>query len=319
MKCVLVDRDSLDKGDLDFSCLARHVSNIEIHKHVANEQLLDLINNADIVISNKVILDRQTLSACENLKLICVAATGTNNIDIQAASELGIAVSNARAYATPSVTEHVFALILNLMRNLTDYQVAACDGHWSGSHEFCYIEKPIVELSGKVLGIVGYGELGKAVARLARAFGMTVLISQRPGVSGLTEGRLSLVDMLPQIDVLTLHCPLDVNTANLIDIKMLKLMKPEAILINTARGGIINEDDLVEALSNGFIAGAGIDVLEKEPPDVDNVLLNQAGLNLVITPHVAWASRESRQRLVVEICKNIESFNTGKVRNAVTA
>jgi len=317
MKCVLLDRASMDKDDLDFSVLENLVSELQSHDHVEDDELISAVGDADVIVTNKVVIDRRIVSACDKLKLICVAATGINNVDIQAAREFGIAVCNARAYATPSVVEHVFAMIMTLMRNLNNYQKASCDGRWSGSREFCYIDKPIIELSSKVLGIVGYGELGKAVARVAAAFGMEVIVAQRPGDEQCAEGRVMLTDLLPQVDVLSLHCPLDSNTSNLIDIDAMKLMKPESILINTARGGVVNEQDLLRALQEKLIAGAGLDVLLNEPPDRDYPLLRQTGLNLVLTPHIAWASREARQRLVDEIYNNIQAFMAGNVRNSV--
>ena len=317
MNCVLLDRASMDTGDLDWSELRSCVKSLKSYDFVDPSQMREILQNADVVVTNKVVLDRKVLSTCKRLKLICVAATGTNNIDRQAAAENGIVVSNARGYATASVVEHAFSMMTSLMRNMGDYQQAATDGRWASSHEFCFLDRSISELSGKCIGIVGYGVLGRAIEKLAIAFGMTVLIAQRPGSLAALEGRVALEDMLPRVDILSLHCPLSESTKNLIDLAMFKRMKPGAILVNTARGGIVNEQDLEQALRIGLIAGAGIDVLSEEPPQSDNILLQQKGLNLLVTPHVAWASREARQRLVAEIVSNINAFTAGEPRNIV--
>ena len=274
------------------------------------------IRGADVIISNKVVLDQGCLQHGVSAGLICVAATGTNNVDLGAAAQAGIAVTNVRGYATPSVTEHVFALMLALVRNLRDYQRLVAAGRWQRSEHFCLLDSPIFELAGRTLGIVGYGELGQAVARVARAFDMQVLIAARPGTTP-GPGRVELEQMLTEVDVLSLHCPLSDNTVNLIAAEQLALMKPDALLINTARGGIVDEQALATALRSGRIGGAAVDVLATEPPGEESPLLAGNIPNLIVTPHIAWASRESRQRLVYEIAANIQAWMRGEARNRV--
>ena len=313
---TLLDLATLYRDDLDLSPLQRNCPDLSLHAATAPEQVLERIQGRQLVISNKVVLNRATLEASPDLKLICIAATGTNNVDLDAARELGIAVSNVLAYATPAVVQHVFALILSLTTRLHDYRDAVARGDWRRSEQFCLLDYPIRELAGLKLGIVGYGELGQAVARVAEAFGMSVSIAQRPGGEP-RPGRLPLPELLPEVDVLSLHCPLTEATRGLIGEEELRLMKPDALLINTARGGIVDETALLSALWEGRIGGAGVDVLTEEPPVAGNALLEPDIPNLIVTPHVAWASRESRQRLVNEIGLNIAAFLAGKERNRV--
>jgi glycerate dehydrogenase len=266
------------------------------------------------VICNKVKLDRQTLLQHPQLKLICIAATGSNNIDLKSAQELNIAVTNVLAYATPSVVQHVFALLLSLTTRLTEIRSAIVSGEWSRSPHFSLLHYPVHELAGKKIGIIGYGELGQAVARVAECFGMQVLVAQRDA-QGTRKDRLPLHSLLSAVDVLSIHCPLTAETNNLIDEPELNLMKPTALLINTARGGIVNETALLRALQTKKIAGAALDVLSIEPPPVNHILLQNQLPNLIITPHVAWASREARQRCLSEIALNIAAFKRGVLRN----
>ncbi len=286
------------------------------HAATGSDETLERIRDATIVVSNKVVLDRERLRQARRLQLICIAATGTNNVDLEAARELGITVANVTGYATPSVVQHVFSLMLALTTRLVDYNRVVADGAWQRSRQFCLLDFPVQELAGKRLGIVGYGELGRAVADVAKAFGMQVLIAQRPG-GALQKGRIPLEELLPQVDLLSLHCPLAENTKNLIGQKELGLMKSRALLINTARGGIVDECALAAALRSGEIAGAGVDVLAREPPAEGGPLLEPGIPNLIVTPHTAWASRESRQRLVEELAANIRAFFKGEARNLV--
>ncbi|MEW8680616.1 MAG: 2-hydroxyacid dehydrogenase [Candidatus Thiodiazotropha endolucinida] len=315
-KGVFLDVGSVDPGDIVWSplkALARHWG---WHRATASRQTMERITDAELVISNKVVLDRFHLAACRNLKLICIAATGSNNVDLEAAAEHGIAVTNVTGYATPSVVQHVFSLILSLTTQQQHYQKSVARGDWQRSSHFCLLDYPIRELSGKCMGILGYGELGRGVGRLAKAFGMSVVVAQRPG-SGPNPDRIPLDKLLPQVDVLTLHVPLAPNTRNLIGARELALMQPHALLINTARGGIVDESALAEALVNGKLGGAGIDVLVTEPPIDGNQLLNPEIPNLIVTPHIAWASHESRQRLVDDVAANIQAFLAGEIRNRV--
>lgn len=317
MRGVFLDRDSLDCGDLDFSAIEQGLSGWEFFAETLAHEAAARVAGANVVVSNKVMLGADELRRIGTPGLVCIAATGTNNVDLEAAQRLGIPVSNVTGYATPSVVEHVFALILGLMRKLEQYHGAALNGRWAASKQFCLLDYPLQELSGKTLGIVGFGELGKAVAQVAQAFGMSVLVAQRPGSVGSLEGRLPLHELLPRVDVLSLHCPLNEQTRNLIGARELSLMKSYAVLINTARGGVVDEQALADSLRNGVLGGAGVDVLAQEPPRQGSPLLQADVPNLIVTPHVAWGSRESRQRLVDEIAKNIASWKQGTVRNPV--
>jgi glycerate dehydrogenase len=316
MLSVFLDRDTVDTGDLDFSGLETSSPEWRFYHVTAPEETAERIRDASVVITNKAVLDARLLDDAGRLKLVCVAATGTNNIDLDAARRLGIGVCNVRAYATPSVAQHVFALILALTRKLNEYGRAVREGRWQNAPHFCLLDYPMRELEGLTLGIVGYGELGHAVARIAEAFGMNVLLAQRPGGPS-QAGRTPLPDLLRQVDVLSLHCPLTPQTRGLIGADQLALMKPDALLINTARGGIVDEQSLADALRAGNLGGAGVDVLTVEPPSGGNPLLAGDIPNLIVTPHVAWASRESRQRLIDEVAANIQTFLTGEPRNRV--
>ena len=307
---------SVDRGDIDWSSIKGLARQWNWREETAPHQTLEHVIDADLVISNKVMLDRSLLAACENLKLICIAATGTNNVDLKAAKDQGIAVANVTGYGTASVVQHVFSLILSLITQQASYQQAIARGDWQQATQFCLLDYPIWEISGKCLGIVGYGELGRAVGRVAEAFCMKVLVAQRPGGASIPD-RVPLEELLPQIDVLTLHVPLADNTRNLIGVHELGLMRPHALLINTARGGIVDESALAGALIRGDLGGAGIDVLSNEPPTDGNPLLDPHVPNLIVTPHIAWASREARQRLVDDVALNIQAYLAGRSRNRV--
>lgn len=313
---IFLDMNSVNHNDLDFSQIQRQLADFDTASISSLEEFDGDLGRYDVVISNKVKLDRQTLQTNRNIRLICVSATGTNNVDLQAAHELGVTVCNVTAYATNSVVQHVFSLILALQTRLFEITSAVARGEWSRSPHFSLLDYPVQELAGKKLGIVGYGELGRAVAQVARAFGMEVIIAKR-NPQDSRQGRVVLNDMLPQIDVLTLHCPLTDETHHLIDKDELSLMKSTAMLINTARGGIVNESALLDALNSQKIAAAALDVLSDEPPCENHPLLAEQKNNLIITPHVAWASQESRQRLINQVAENIKAFNRGEIRNQV--
>jgi glycerate dehydrogenase len=316
LRAVFLDCASVDRGDLDLATLRAATSPWTSHPQTPAALAAERIGDAAVVVTNKVVVDRAVMTACRGLELVCVAATGTNNVDLAAARERGIAVCNVTGYATPSVVQHVFALILALATRLSEHSIAAKDGRWAASEMFCVLDFPFRELAGKTLGIVGWGELGQGVARVAQAFGMTVLVAQRPRGSP-REGRVPLDALLAQADVLTLHVPLAANTRNLIGAGELALMKRDALLINTARGGIVDEVALAEALRAGRLGGAGVDVLAAEPPRQGSPLLEAGIPNLIVTPHVAWASREARQRLIDEVAANIRAFREGRERNRV--
>lgn len=312
---VILDLATIDRGDMDLKPLEATCGHWTYYEHTRADQLAGRIRGADLVVTNKVVLNREALEAAPP-RLVCVAATGTNNVDLDAARELDIAVTNVTGYATPAVVQHVFALMLAHATRLFDYRAAVRAGAWSRSDRFCLLDFPIRELAGRILGIVGYGELGRGVARVAETFGMQVLISVRPGTEP-GPGRIALAELLPQVDVLSLHCPLTARTHNLIGAHELARMKTDALLINTARGGIVDEHALADALRRGIIGGAAVDVLTTEPPEEENPLLAAELPNLILTPHIAWASQEARQRLLNEVAANIRAFRDGKRRNRV--
>lgn len=277
----------------------------------------EAVSNTNVIITNKVVLSTDVLDQCNTLRLVCVAATGTNNVDIAAATDRGIVVCNVRDYATASVVQHVFATLLALVTKLQNYRHEVTRGEWSRSRNFTLLREPIVELHGMTLGIIGYGTLGQAVAAVARAFGMNVLIANRIGQSTVDSGRIHWEDLLRNADVVSLHCPLNAQTQNLLNGESIGKMKRGSILINTARGGIVEAGALLDALREGHLAGAVVDVLEVEPPPAIHPLVQATMPNLIVTPHIAWASREARQRLINEIAGNIMAFFRNQPRNVV--
>jgi len=280
---VFLDRDSLDRGDLNFSSLDNVIDDWQFYGQTRPADLGPRIAASEIIISNKVIIDEHAIQSAPQLKLICIAATGTNNVDIKAARQHNISVCNVRGYATPSVCQHVFAMMLSLSIHLGKYRRAVMQGAWQQSQHFCLLDYPIEELSAKTLGIIGYGELGQAVARIAEAFGMQVLISDHRG-SELRPGRASFEQVLTESDVISLHCPLTPETKGLIGATEIAQMKQGALLINTARGGIVDEQALADALRDSYLGGAGFDVLSQEPPFSSNPLLASDIPNLILTP-----------------------------------
>ncbi|CDI03052.1 D-isomer specific 2-hydroxyacid dehydrogenase,NAD-binding protein [Candidatus Competibacter denitrificans Run_A_D11] len=307
-----LDKDSLDCGDLDFSVLDTELPELTYYPATSPDQVAERIAQAEVVISNKVMLNAAAIQQAPRLRLICIAATGVNNVDLAAAEAAGITVCNCRGYGTPAVVQHVFALLLALYIRLPDYHQAVRAGRWQQASQFCLLDYPIRELADKTLGIVGYGELGRGVARVADAFGMRILLAQRPGTVEPEEGRIPLPVLLPQVDVLSLHCPLTPETRGLIGAWELALMRRDAILLNTARGGLVDEAVLADALRKGALGGAGIDVLSLEPPTVGNPLLAPDIPNLIVTPHSAWGSRESRQRMLGQLAENVREYRLGQ-------
>ncbi|MFT6529645.1 MAG: glycerate dehydrogenase [Psychrosphaera sp.] len=275
------------------------------YPYTSPNEVLERSNNAQVIITNKVKLDASVLSQLPDLKLICVAATGMDNIDLIAADAHGVAVKNAKNYAGNSVAQLVFSLILELLNNTSKYSQRVQQGYWSKSKSFCLLDFPISELTNKTLGLIGYGTLAKSVEKIAAAFDMKVIISDHKDANTVREGRVSFDEVLKTSDVISIHCPLTAKTTNLISAAELNLMKSNAVIINTARGGIINEADLIEALQQNKILGAAVDVLTVEPPTADHLMLNTPLDNLIITPHIAWASVEARQRLLQQVCDNI--------------
>ncbi|OUM25229.1 glycerate dehydrogenase [Pseudomonas sp. 1239] len=316
-RAVFLDHSSLDLGDLDLSRLRGCFDELQLHPATAPHEVAERLQGASVAITNKVHLDAAALAACPDLRLILVSATGTNNVDLQAARAQGIVVSNCQGYGTPSVAQHTLALLLALATRLPDYQQAVADGKWAQARQFCLLDFPIVELEGKTLGLLGHGELGGAVARLAEAFGMRVLSGQLPGRPA-RDDRLSLAELLPQVDALTLHCPLNDSTRNMIGAAELALLKPGAFVVNTARGGLIDEQALADALRSGHLGGAATDVLSVEPPANGNPLLAGDIPRLVVTPHSAWGAVEARQRIVGQLAENAEAFLQGNPRRVVS-
>ncbi len=310
MNAVFLDYESLDKNDLDFSALHAVFSQLELYPSTLATQVLARVQHADVIISNKVVLDAETLKQCSSLKLILISATGTNNIDLAQAKAQGITVCNCQGYGTSAVAQHTLMLMLALATSVIQYDRAVRQGEWNKSPIFCLLDFPIVELAGKTLGILGYGELGQAVAKLAEAFGMKIIVGALPNRS--TENRVALSELLPQVDFLSLHCPLTEETRDLIDSQAFERMKPSAFLINCARGGIVNEQALATALRTGQIAGAATDVLSVEPPKEGNILLTDDIPNLIITPHNAWGSVDARQRIVQQLTENALAFQQGQ-------
>lgn len=286
------------------------------YAHTAAEQILARAKDADIIITSKVILNHEILSQLPKLKLIAVTATGTNNIDLVAAEALGITVKNVTGYSSVTVPEHVIGMIYALKHRLIDYhRDQLLTERWATCGQFCYVDYPISDVQGSILGIIGRGCIGNEVARLAQAVGMRVLFAEHQHATTIREGYTAFDEVLEQADVISLHCPLTPQTEQLINAKTLALMKPNACLINTGRGGLINEADLLQALQSGKLAGAALDVLVKEPPASDDALWLAAKTqpNLLITPHVAWASDSALTTLVNKVAQNIEEFVlTGK-------
>ena len=287
------------------------------HDETAADQIVDRLQSATIAICNKLPLRAPELSQLPQLKLIAVAATGVDNIDLDYCQQNEIAVCNARHYAGASLPEHVLLLMLALRRNLQAYVADVNAGKWQQAKQFCLLDHPIHDLRGTTLGIIGYGFLGQAVGKLARAVGMKLLIAERKRANSIRPERVSFDEVLKNSDVITLHCPLTDETRNLIDQQELATMKPEALLINTARGGLVNESALLKALREGEIAGAAFDVLSEEPPRHGNALLEAQLPNLIVTPHIAWASREAMQTLADQLVDSLEAFVRGEMLNRV--
>lgn len=307
MKAVFLDARTLG-DDVDLSPIEAITGGLCKYERTSPEQVAERITGFDTVLVNKVVLGREHFEACPQLKTIAVVATGLNNIDLMAAREQNIRVLNVTQYGRSTVAQHTLALILALATRLLDYNRDARSGRWSNSPMFCLMDHPVMELEGKTLGIVGYGDLGQGVAERARAFGMNILLGCRPGQAAAEVNgypRIPLNELLPKADVLSLHCLLTDETRNLIGTEQFRQMKSTALLINTSRGGLVDEAALADALRSGMIAGAGFDVLSEEPPRNGNPLLADDIPNLILTPHSAWASREARQRIVEITAANL--------------
>jgi glycerate dehydrogenase len=315
MKAVFLDYDTVSNGDLDIAALSAAVDELKLFGS-DDPETAERIRDVEVVLLNKVELSRELLRGAPRLKLVAVAGTGTNNIDVVAARELGVAVCNVRGYCTGSVAQHVWGLILSLTQHLSEFGRLASDGSWTRNQVLTVLSPPIRELDGRIFGVVGWGELGRGAARIAEAFGMRVVIANRRGRNPV-PGRVELDELLAVADIVSLHCPLNDSTRGLMGAREFALMKPDALLINTARGALVDGHALANALKEGRLSGAGIDVLPHEPPLEGDPLLDSAIPNLILTPHVAWAAREARQRCLDEMAANIKDFREGGRRSRV--
>ncbi|MFC4963941.1 D-2-hydroxyacid dehydrogenase [Alcaligenes sp. GCM10023179] len=318
-RIVFLDRETLSDSVELPQVPFKH--ELQVYGRTAPDQVAERIADADIVISNKVALRREHLQAAPNLKMIALAATGSDNIDLDAARERGIVVSNIRDYAVRSVPEHVFTLIFALRRNICAYRQSVKEGRWQEAQQFCYFDYPIRDLAGSTLGLIGSGSLGQAVATMGRALGMKVIFAQRRGqtIVSNADDRLPFEQVLEQADVLSLHCPLTAETQNMLGMAEFERMAPRRpLLINTARGGLIDNQALEHALRQGWLGGAGIDVCTPEPPPADHILMRLLDLpNYILTPHIGWASQEAMQALANQLIENIAAFHRGQARHTL--
>lgn len=317
LKIVVLDGYTLNPGDLSWKDLEA-LGTVKIYDRTHPGEVVERATGAQIVLTNKTVLDGEALSQLPDLKYIGVLATGYNVVNLEAARRQGITVTNIPAYSTDSVAQMVFAHLLNITQRVGHYAEEVASGHWTKQADFSYWNTPLVELAGKTLGVIGLGHTGMATARIALAFGMQVLAYTSKSAAELPAG-IRKADSLEQVfsdsNVVSLHCPLTETTKNLVNMERLKLMKREAVLINTGRGGLVNETDLAEALEEGLLAAAGVDVLSSEPPVPGHPLVGVK--NCFITPHIAWATLEARQRLMGQAVRNIEAFLSGQPINTV--
>lgn len=315
-KIVILDGHVANPGDLSWEGISKQ-GDLKVYKRTADDEVIKRAKNADILIVNKRTLAKQFLSQLPQLKLICTLATGYNNIDIKAAKHFGITVCNAVGYSSPSVAQHVFALLLELINRVGLHNADVQQNGWANSADWCYWKSPMMELANKTMGIYGYGKIGKKVAEIALAFGMNVIAVRRSNKAPENK-QVRLVDLqtlFEESDVLSLHAPLTADNKGIINKDTLSTMKKTAYLLNTGRGGLVNEQDLKNALESEQIAGAGLDVLTQEPPPPNHLLLGVS--NCLITPHHAWTTKESRTRLIHIVAENIRSFLAGKPQNVV--
>lgn len=316
MTAVFLDYSTMGDG-LDLTPLTDLLPELQVFAATGEDQIAERIRDAEFVFVNKIRLDDALLEQAPKLRFIGLTATGTDNIDTVSAARHGVAVANIRAYCTRSVTEHVFGVLLMLTHNLGRYSAAVRRGDWSRARDFCMLDYPVRELSLMTLGIVGLGDLGNSVARTARHFGMNVIVAARPGEPQVPQDRVAFGDLLGQSDVISLHCPLNEHTQGLFGAREFKRMKNSAILVNTARGALVDTAALADALRTGEIAAAAIDVLPKEPPADGDPLLDYEGDNLIVTPHIAWSTDRARQEAIGELAANVAAFLDGKERNRI--
>ncbi len=316
MKAVFLDFATMGPN-LNIDGMRDLLPELKIFPVTEGHEVAERIQGANFILTNKIRLSAELLQGAPQLRFIGLTATGTDNIDLEAAQQHGVAVCNIRAYCTHSVAEHVFACLLSLTHSIGQYNTAVRAGEWQRADDFCLLSYPVRELSAMTLGIVGYGELGKGVEKIARSFGMQVIVSARPGSAIVNDGRISFEELLQRADVISLHCPLNDATRGLFGAAEFAKMRSDAILINTARGGLIDSTALVDALRAGDIAAAAVDVLPQEPPVDGDPLLDYDGANLLVTPHIAWATGAARQAAIDELVENIAAFLDGRERNRI--
>lgn len=316
MKIVILDGYTTNSGDLSWDSI-KQLGDLTVYDRTSNDRIFSRCQDAEAVLTNKVILTAEIINALPKLKYIGVMATGYNVVDIDAARSRGIVVTNVPAYSTASVAQLVFAHLLNIASQVALHDSQVHEGKWVNSVDFCFYAAPLIELDGKQIGIVGLGQIGSAVARIAQAMGMKVAAYTSKSQEQLGDGitKMSLEQLFATSDVVTLHCPLTPDTKYIVNAERLATMKPNAIIINTGRGPLVNEQDLADALNNGTIAAAAVDVLSCEPPKADNPLLSAK--NCHITPHIAWASQAARTRLIATLASNLQAFINGNPVNNV--
>ena len=316
MKIVVLDGYGLNPGDLSWKGMEA-LGELTVYDRTSPSELMERSEGVEALITNKTLITAENMEALPDLKYIGVLATGYNVVDIEAAKARGIVVTNIPAYSTSSVAQMVFAHILNITQRVGHYAEENSKGRWTNNADFCYWDTDLVELDGKKMGIVGFGNIGQATARIAQAFGMEVLLYTSKEQSALPQGmrKVALDELFAESDVISLHCPLTPDTKEMVNAERLKLMKPGAILVNTGRGPLVNEQDLADALNEGRIAAAGLDVLSVEPANADNPLLGAK--NCFITPHIAWATKEARTRLMQIAVQNLKSYQEGYIINNV--
>jgi glycerate dehydrogenase len=317
MKIVFTDYKTMNPGDIEWEKYF-DMQDVTLYEHTSQEELVERVKDAEIIVSNKTIINKETINACSQLKCVCISATGFNNVDSSYAASRGIPVLNAANYSDASVAQHVLAMVLNVLNKIAYYSNTVHKGRWEINRDFTYYDEPIEELSSKTVGFIGFGSLGKATAKLFKSFGSKIVVKEYPHrVLKIDDESISVVDektFFEQCDIISIHTPLNENTKDMVNEDFLNRIKQSAILVNTSRGGVINEVHLAKALKNRKLRAACLDVLSSEPP-VDNPLVGID--NCYITPHQAWASKQARMRLMHIVSDNIEAFKKGKEHNRV--
>lgn len=319
MNIAILEGYVCNPGDLSWEAFDE-LGSVTVYERTPRETLRERMAGVEIVVATKVIWDKQALDWSPDLKLIALASTGFNVVDMAEARRRGIAVCNVPAYSTPDVAQMTFALILELALNVGHHTRQVLDGEWVRANDFCFYSRPLIELAGKTLGIVGMGSIGSAVARIARAFDMEVLFANRtrkPQLEGPGVRQVRLDELLRKSDIVSLHVPAAPETERMIDARAIAAMKDGALLVNTARGTLVDEQAVADALRSGKLAGFGADVVSKEPMAPDNPLLGVKDCNVALTPHIAWGTREARARLIAEVAENVQAFLAGEPRNVV--